>query len=128
LLGDPGWREPVLMAIELVNWEQPENILGLAASLLTADNPLAGLFPEAALLLTEAVPQMTNVPSEVVQRICICLLDAYAQLQQERRLPVARELIERAVGTLRAGEHRVAIDSTLAAAVTQPPDGDASYA
>jgi hypothetical protein len=128
LLGDPGWREPVLMAFELVNWEQPENITALADSLLNADNPLTGLFPETALLLTEAVPQMTNAPSDVVQKICAALLDAYARLYRERRLPVARELIERAVATLRAGEHRVVIDSALAASLTQPRDGDTGYA
>lgn len=128
LLGDPGWREPVLMAVELVNKEHPDRIAGLVHDLLDGRSPLADLLPESALLLASAMPNMPGVPAEATEAVATRLLASYATLHGTRRLPRIRRLIERAVSELRTGEQTAVVDSAISAALLRPPGGDAGYA
>ena len=64
-LGDPQWREPVLLAIGLMNWRHPDKMANSCRRLLAQDGPLARFFPETALLLAAAITQLTGVPPEV---------------------------------------------------------------
>jgi len=127
-LGDPRWREPILMAIGLVNWRHKDKMIGLTESLLAQDGPLAQFFPETALLLSAAIPQMTEVPPEVVRQTAGRLLASYARLFREQRMPRVRELLEAALATLRDGEHRPRVDAVLIAGLTRPAGDDPALA
>ncbi len=122
-LGDPRWREPILMALALINWQHPGQVGPLVTDLLAADSPLGDLFPESALLLAAAIPQMTRVTAEVVQPVVMKLLLSYSTLTRQGRLPRVRELIEGAVAALRSEDHEAGIDDVLASALTRPGDG-----
>jgi hypothetical protein len=127
-LGDPRWREPVLMAIGIVNWRHPGRIVGLVENLLAVDGPLAELFPESALILAAAVSEMSRVPPEVVHAVMTRLLRSYSILSRSERLPRLRELIEAAATTLRTGDRAAEVDGVLATALTRPEGDDPAFA
>ena len=122
-LGDPRWREPILMAIGLLNWQHKAKLAGLVESLLAQEGPLARFFPETALLLAAAIPQMAAVPPHVVRRTAQRLLTSYGELFCERRMPKVRELLEAAVAALRATEYAGEVDTVLTTALREPADG-----
>ncbi|MGW0778848.1 hypothetical protein ACWD01_35735 [Streptomyces sp. NPDC002835] len=127
-LADPRWREPILMALALVNWEHKRTLVGLAESLLAMDGPLAEFFPESALLLAAAVPQMTDVPPEAVRLVTGRLLAGYGAGAGRRGLPRARQLIEEAVSTLRERGYSAEVDRVLATTLVEPGKGGAAAA
>jgi hypothetical protein len=123
-LGDPRWREPILMALGLVNWQHPGQIAQLTTDLLAENGPLGDLFPEPALLLAAAVPQMTMVPGDIVRSVARKLVESYSALARTRRLPRVRESIENAIAALRTEDHILIVDDVLASALTSPAGND----
>ena len=122
-LGDPQWREPVLLAIGLMNWRHPDKMANFVSSLLAQDGPLARFFPETALLLAAAITQLTGVPPDVARQTARHLLASFTAAFRERRLPRVRDLLAAALATLRA-KHTREIDGVLIAALRRPPDAD----
>ena len=122
-LGDPRWREPILMAIGLVNWQHKDKLASLVESLLAQAGPLARFFPETALLLAAAIPQMAAVPPHVVRRTAQRLLTSYGELFRDRRMPKVRELLEAAIAALRATEYAAEVDTVLTTALREPAGG-----
>lgn len=122
-LGDPRWHEPTLMLIGLANWQHPAQLASLTEMLLAAPAPLADLFPEAALLLAEAIPRMADVAPGIVTQIVMRLLRSLTELTVSGRLPQIRGLVEDAVRVLRDGDQRGAVDEALAGALLRPEGG-----
>lgn len=122
-LGDPHWREPTLMLLGLVNWRQPGRLAELTTTLLRAGGRLGDRFPESALLLATAFTQMTGVPEDVLTGVVDALLRSLTTLDVDGRLPEVRALVERAIGDLRDGEHRGAVDAVLVEALLRPAGG-----
>ena len=123
-LGDSQWREPILMAIGLMNWRHSAAMPVFTQTLLAQDGPLSEFFPETALLLAAAIPQMAGVPSQVVRQTAGHILTRYSTLFRERRMPEVRELLTTALATLRDTAYAPDADAVLIAALRQPPDGD----
>ncbi|HUN30677.1 MAG TPA: hypothetical protein VMU95_01555 [Trebonia sp.] len=122
-LGDPRWHEPTLMLIGLANWQCPDQLASLTEMLLAAPAPLADLFPEAGLLLAEAIPRMADVPGGIVTTIVARLLHSLTALTASGRLPRIRRLVEEAVRMLRDGDQREAVDDALADALMSAEGG-----
>jgi hypothetical protein len=127
-LVDPRWRDVILLAIGLINYKHRDKLTTVADELLAAKGPLAELFPEPALVLAAAIPQMLDVPGQVVVRVTNSLLSSYASLCAKRRLRRLQELIESAVAGLRSSEHLSMIDRVLVDALTDPGHEEPSAA
>ena len=124
-LGDSQWREPILMAIGLMNWRRKDAMVGFTRDLLAQDGPLARFFPETALLLAAAIPQMVDVPPAVVEHTTRHLLTSYSTLFREQRMPEIRTLLATAVAALRSTVYTPAVDAVLITTLQQPRQGEA---
>jgi transcriptional regulator with XRE-family HTH domain len=127
-LGDPRWREPVLLAIGLVNWQQPGEVVKLTEELLARQGAMGDLFPEAALQLATAIRQMSDVPDVVVHKTAASLLASYRLLAFGTSLNKVRELIENAIRDLREHGYERVIDAALVEALTRPHKEDTQLA
>ena len=122
-MGDPRWHEPILMLLGLANWQYPAQLADLTTLLLNANGPLEDMFPESALLMADAVPQMTNVAPNVVTAIVGRLLTSLTELVNRDRLPNVQGLIAEAIRQLRSGDQQQVVDDVLASALLHPPGG-----
>ena len=121
-LDDPLWREPLLLALGFAmidpGWG-PEARSRLLTELLEADGPRA-LIPRAALLLVTALPDLRDVPAEVVGLTAVRLLGSYALSQDQTQAGVLREEIEQAFVRLREGRQAGAVARQLAESIRRP--------
>ncbi|HYC87799.1 MAG TPA: hypothetical protein VEO54_01190 [Thermoanaerobaculia bacterium] len=123
-LGDPRWREPILLAIGHIglNWPIAE-VERLLDELLALDDPLGAFLPRVALLLGEAVAELPELPERLYRRLIRRLLGAYAATST-RELPLLERRIERALLRLRRFGDTVAMDEVLAEAIATPDAPD----
>ncbi len=114
-LGDPRWREPILMALGLlsVNREQRE-LEELLLALLHVRDPLAPLLPRPALIVVAALPEMVQMPAAVLAEAARQLLATYAE-----NTPLTRP-IEQAFAELLAGENARETEQVLTEALLEP--------
>ena len=130
-LDDPPWREPLLLALGLVmispEWGGPQARTQLLEDVLAADdrNPL---IPRAAMLVINALPDLTNVPSRVVQRVVRQLLGCYAFSQDQSQAEGLREGICEAFVKLLGGPQADLISEAISEAIRSPGDPDYSGA
>ena len=125
-LDDPIWREPLLLALGFAmidpEWGGPEARRRLLAEVLASDGPDA-LFPQAALLLVNALPDLRDTPAEVVGQTVVQLLTSYAISQDQTQAGVLREQIEQAFVRLRDGRQADTVARQVAKSVRQPDGG-----
>ncbi|WP_396449135.1 caspase family protein [Actinomadura sp.] len=121
-LGDPRWREPILMLLGLVNWRHPSRLPGLVEAMLAEGGALGERFPESALLLADAFAEMADAAPGPIRTVLGSLLRSHRVLSTGGRLPHVRELIEGAVAGLRRGEHGPVVDEVLTETLRRPPD------
>jgi hypothetical protein len=121
-LGDPRWREPILMLLGLVNWRHPGRLPGLVEAMLAEGGALGERFPESALLLADAFAEMADAAPGPIRTVLGSLLRSHRVLSAGGRLPQVRELIEGAVGRLRDSEHGPVVDEVLIETLRRPPD------
>jgi|SRR5579883_1328856 len=123
-LGEPRWREPLLMALGYVNWMHPGAVTGLVEQLLREEGELADLFPQTALLVTTAVAQMAGVPDTVIAATSRRLLASYTALLEGGRLSESRALVERGFRDLIQNGHNATVEGTFLEALS----GDGEHA
>ena len=124
-LDDPLWREPLLLALGFAmvdpEWG-PEARHRLLAEVLTADGPNA-VIPRAALLVVTALPDLRDVPAEVVGQTAVQLLTSYSISQDQTQGGELREQIEQAFVRLREGRQADTVARQVAEAVRHQPGG-----
>ncbi|HZY74048.1 MAG TPA: hypothetical protein VFE22_13165, partial [Edaphobacter sp.] len=128
-LGDPRWREPVLLAIGYAGWRWTANDRQLLLdSLLAADDPLGNFLPRAALLLADGVTEVPELPRSSYQKLVRRLLGAYAAPPARYQFPVLRQHLEDAFLRLRRFGQPEWMDEVLAEAIAAPKDEDLAAA
>jgi hypothetical protein len=116
-LDDPRWREPILLALGHVSTNRdwgPMARMKLLRQILDADDPLGELLPRGPLLVIQALPEMENVPDELVGELLDRLLRAYtASATDEASVALARQ-IEKAMNTVYNSVHQAQVVAELA--------------
>ncbi len=121
-LGDPRWREPILMAFGKLSAElEPAAFERLLLAFLGRDDPLKYLLPRGALLIVAALPEMEEVPARAVEEIAEQLLSTYANPSLRERFPALAAGIEQAFRELCAGGYAAMVDRVLRRALGEPP-------
>lgn len=117
-LGDPRWREPILLGLGYVSWtwgrEARERLLH---SLLRADEGLGQLVPQGCLLVAAALPELVHAPPGLVGETARILLDTSSS-PSASRFQLLQEQIEEAFSQLRRGEIASVVDHVLQNVVT----------
>jgi hypothetical protein len=117
-LGDPRWREPILLALGYAVWKwTPDRRRDLLNTLLATDDPLGVFLPRAALFVVDALTEMKGVPEESFRLLVRRLLIAYADRDTLDRFPALRQRIEEAFQKVRRFGHREWMDEELAEAI-----------
>lgn len=127
-LGDPRWREPVLLALGHISVSDkwgPASFNAFLRTFLDAPDPLGDLIPRAALLVATALPEMAQVKLSppLVRELARQLLISYAEREGLARFEHLRAQLEKALSRLREGKHREVVDEVLCEALVCPPDG-----
>jgi hypothetical protein len=100
---DPGWREPIVLAVGIISHvKHPENKeLGrMLKALLDAADPAGTVLPRRELLVAAACTECDRVPQAIGHRIAEHLLACYAEREGRGRSPVIRERIQQAFQAL----------------------------
>ncbi|MBC7250349.1 MAG: NACHT domain-containing protein, partial [Anaerolineae bacterium] len=120
-LGDPAWREVLLLAVGLAGRRVSESLLQAA---LDAPDPTGGLLPHNLLFVAAALRELDRPPADLVRRVAEGLIRAYRR-DDENRFVVLHERIERAFAALpRAVGPRDPVGEALCAALSpSPPTG-----
>jgi hypothetical protein len=120
-LDQPRWREPILLALGHVSsnpdWG-PEARGKLLRQILDADDPLGDLLPRGPLLVIGALPEMENVPDELVSELLDRLLRAYTLSANDDASNALARQIEKAVNTVYNSRHRDQVVTNLARLLT----------
>ncbi|MBD2233720.1 CHAT domain-containing protein [Phormidium tenue] len=100
-LGDPRWREPILLALGHVSsaWG-PVAYETVLRSLLDADDPLEDLLPRTSLLIVAAMDEMVTVSESIVREVAQKLLSTYANRNRLIRFESLKKQIENAFSQL----------------------------
>lgn len=119
-LNAPRWREPILMAVGKLSAELDESTLQtLLLRMLTKEDSIGNLLPRAALLLVAALPEMSKIPTKVVEEIGNQLLNVYANHETTQRFPLLCKQIEQAFIQLFEKEYSRQIERVLYKALTE---------
>jgi hypothetical protein len=126
VLDNPIWREPVLLALGFVMLDASgfgtEQRIKFLTDVLAADGA-APLIPRAALLMVTALPNLRDVPNDVVANIVSRLLVAYQKNLTQQASAGLREPIERAFLGLRDSEQSHAVLGQMVDTIRQPDHG-----
>lgn len=121
-LYDPRWREPILLAIGHAGREWPSKERErLFEELLAADDPLDAFLPRVALLLSEAIAELPELPPPSFRQLVRRLLRSYAA-RSTRQFPALETRIERAFLQLRRFGQADVMDEILAETIAGPGD------
>ncbi|MEO0840007.1 MAG: trypsin-like peptidase domain-containing protein, partial [Cyanobacteria bacterium J06643_5] len=124
-LSAPRWREPILMAIGQLSAELDEaELQKLLLRMLKMKDPLESLIPRPLILLVAALPEMIQIPANVVEHMANQLLNAYTNSELLNRFSILREQIEHAFGQLFKSKHARVVERVLYIALTQASDGE----
>jgi hypothetical protein len=121
-LDDPRWREPILMALGYANTTFPSRFPELVEAVLSYDGEVSSLFPQSALMMAAALPELAQVSAELVIQIGDHLLLAYEGDGSPDHLPRMREMIELAFRRLLDGGHERPIEECLRRALAAGPN------
>jgi len=120
-LGNPRWREPLLLAVAWVSYTQgAEDLDELLTALLETPDPAGDLLPRNALFVAACIPELAQPPLGVVRRVATDLLAHYARTDEmdgDRPFAPLRHQIETAFSHLRRGDTARVVDELLAAAL-----------
>ncbi|NEO33820.1 MAG: signal transduction protein with Nacht domain protein [Symploca sp. SIO3C6] len=121
-LGDPRWREPILLALGHVSsaWG-PVAYETMLRALLDADDPLEDLLPRTSLLIVAAMDEMVTVSEAIVQEVAQKLLSTYANRNRLIRFESLRKQIENAFSQLYSPRNSNAIEKWLCEILRNPP-------
>lgn len=119
-LDDPIWREPLLLALGfvMIHWER-ESQIKLLTEVLAIDGQDV-LIPRATFLLTDALLEIHEVPTEVIEQIVTRLLNSYSMSLEQVQARGLRERIEQMFIRLRKGSRTDVVIRLLAEAVRRP--------
>lgn len=119
-LDDPAWREPLLLALGfvMIHWGR-ESQIRLLTEVLAIDGQDA-LIPRATFLLTDALLEIHEVPTEVVEQIVTQLLNSYSISMEQIQALGLRERIEQMFIRLRQCSQIDVVNHSLADAVRRP--------
>ncbi|MGC5031071.1 NACHT domain-containing protein [Micromonospora sp. DT229] len=124
-LDDPQWREPLLLALGFAmispEWGGPQARTRLLADVLAADDE-DPLLPRAAILVVNALPDLTDVPKSIVGQVVRQLLGRYAFSQDQPQAVGLREGICEAFVRLRDGPRADLVAEMIAEAIRRPTD------
>lgn len=116
-LDDPIWREPLLLALGfvMIHWGRESQIKLLTEVLEIdgRDDPI----PRATFLLTDALLEIHEVPTEVIEQIVTRLLTSYSISMEHLYANELRERIEQMFIRLRQGPQTDVVIRLLAEAV-----------
>lgn len=122
-LDDPQWREPLLLSLGLVmsseEWPDPEYRAQLLEAVLEGDDQGTPI-PRAALLVINALPDLTNVPRPVFARVIGQLLHSYAYTQGKEQAEGLRDSIHEAFARIRSGPAAGLAADVIREAILQP--------
>ena len=125
-LDDPQWREPLLLALGLAmisdEWDKPPRRERLLEGVLASDSRGTPI-PRAAMLVMSALPDLRNVPRQVLAQLVRQLLGSYALSQGQSQAEGLRESIRAGFSRLREGPQAEAVAEAIAEAIRQPADG-----
>jgi hypothetical protein len=120
-LDDPHWREPILLALGHVSsnpdWG-PAARAKVLRQILDADDPFADLLPRAPLLVMGALPEMENVPTELVAELLARLLRAYTMGTKNDESRALAPMIEKAVNDVYNSRHHKTVIKELLPVIT----------
>jgi Domain of unknown function (DUF4062) len=120
-IGDPRWREPILLAIGYIGWKwSASDRSALLSELLAADDPLGDFLPRIALLLAEGITEVPDLPEAAFRPLVRRLLGSYASPSMQREFPILRDRIENAFLRLRRFGDADWMDEVLAETITSP--------
>jgi hypothetical protein len=124
-LGDPRWREPILLALGHVSsaWG-PVAYETILRALLNADDPLEDLLPRTSLLIVAAMDEMVTVSEAIVQEVAQKLLSTYANRNRLMRFESLQKQIENAFSQLYSHRNLDAIEKWLCEILRNPPQLD----
>lgn len=119
-LDDPLWREPLLLALGfvMIHWGR-ESQIKLLTEVLAIDGQDA-LIPRATFLLTDALLEIHEVPTEVVEQIVTRLLISYSISMEQLQARGLRERIEQMFIRLRQGSQTDVVNHLFADAIRRP--------
>jgi hypothetical protein len=116
-LGDPRWREPILLALGHVSsspeWG-PVASSTLLRQILDADDPLGRLVPRGPLLVIKALPEMQSVPDDLVGELLDRILPAYVLSANDDTSTALARQIEKAINAVYASRHKNRVVDALA--------------
>jgi hypothetical protein len=130
-LDQPRWREPILLALGHVSTNPdwgPAARSKLLRQILDADDPLGDLLPRGPLLVIGALPEMENVPGELVSELLDRLLRAYALSANDEASNALARQIEKAVNIVYNSPHQRQVVANLARLLTASDPGDVDRA
>ena len=114
-IGEPRWREPLLIALGRMSLELDRAALEETLLLLLSQSPPP--LPRAAFLLAAALPDMIEIPERVVAEAALQLLAASAACLRESNAPVPVPWLEQAFFRLATEGSPRAVERTLKAAL-----------
>jgi hypothetical protein len=120
-LGDPRWREPILLALGHVSsaWG-PVAYETMLRALLDADDPLEDLLPRTSLLIVAAMDEMVTVSESIVREVAQKLLSVYANRNRLMRFESLQKQIENAFSQLYSQRNLNVIEKWLCEVLRNP--------
>lgn len=97
---DPRWRVPLLMGLGYIGREKTDSMPMLVSSLLATDDRLNDLFPQATILLMDAINQMHDVSRDVVSLVIRKAAKTYCEMYSNGRLQASRSALEQAIRSM----------------------------